>query len=51
MAHHAITAVSTISSMRTRTRLEPLASALDTQRGSDAQDLARMARQVATTRV
>jgi transcriptional regulator with XRE-family HTH domain len=51
IAHHAITAVSTISSLRIRKRLEPLASALDTRRGSDARDLARMARQVATTRV
>jgi transcriptional regulator with XRE-family HTH domain len=51
MAHHAITAVSTISSLRIRKRLDQLVSALETRRGSDARDLARMARQVATTRV
>ncbi|MGH3695307.1 MAG: helix-turn-helix domain-containing protein [Pseudonocardiaceae bacterium] len=51
MAHHAITAVSTISSMRIRKRLELLASALDTRCGSDVRELARMAHHVATTRV
>lgn len=51
LAHSAITAVSKISSMRARKRLEPLASTLDTRPGTDARDLARMARQVATTRV
>ncbi len=51
LAHGAITAVTKLSSVRARKRLEPLASALDTRRGSDARDLARMARQVAATRV
>jgi transcriptional regulator with XRE-family HTH domain len=51
MAHNAITAVGKLSSVRARKRLEPLASALETQRSSDAQELARMARRVATTRV
>ncbi|MFL6146662.1 MAG: helix-turn-helix domain-containing protein [Pseudonocardiaceae bacterium] len=51
LAHGAITAVSKLSSVRARNRLEPLASALETQRSSDARELARMARRVATTRV
>jgi hypothetical protein len=54
MAHHAITAItatSKISSMRVRQRLLPLAADLDARRGSDYQDLARMALQVASTRV
>ncbi|MGH3930349.1 MAG: hypothetical protein ACRDTF_10275, partial [Pseudonocardiaceae bacterium] len=51
MAHRAITATSKISSMRVRKRLLPLADELDTRRGTDYQELARMARQVATTRV
>jgi transcriptional regulator with XRE-family HTH domain len=51
MAHHAITATSKISSMRVRQRLLPLAADLDARRGSDYQELARMARQVAATRV
>jgi tetratricopeptide (TPR) repeat protein len=51
MAHNAITAVSKLSSMRVRKRLEPLASALDTRRSSDARELGRRARQVAATRV
>ncbi|HVE96152.1 MAG TPA: hypothetical protein VNA67_04125, partial [Pseudonocardiaceae bacterium] len=51
LAHGAITAVSKLSSVRARKRLEPLASALETQRGSDAKELARMARRVSTTRV
>ncbi|MGH4026591.1 MAG: helix-turn-helix domain-containing protein [Pseudonocardiaceae bacterium] len=50
LAHNAINAVSKLSSMRARKRLEPLADALDTRSGSDARGLARMARQVATTR-
>ncbi len=50
MAHRAITAVSKLSSMRAK-QLEPLADALDTRPGSDHHDLARMARQVAATRV
>ncbi|MGH3793872.1 MAG: hypothetical protein ACRDSP_03180 [Pseudonocardiaceae bacterium] len=51
MAHRAITDVTKLSSVQARKRLEPLASALDTRRGSDARELARMARQVAATRV
>ncbi|MGH4013699.1 MAG: hypothetical protein ACRDSL_07145 [Pseudonocardiaceae bacterium] len=37
-----------LTSVRARTRLEPLAAALDTRPGSDARDLSRAARQVAT---
>ncbi|MGH4009523.1 MAG: helix-turn-helix domain-containing protein [Pseudonocardiaceae bacterium] len=51
LAHGAITAVSKLSSVRARKRLEPLATALEAQRGSDARDLARVARRVSTTRV
>lgn len=51
LAHNAITAATKPSSDRVRKRLLPLADALDTRRGSDARDLAQMARQVATTRV
>jgi hypothetical protein len=43
MAHHAITAITTLSSVRARKRLEPLADALDARRGSDTRELARMA--------
>jgi transcriptional regulator with XRE-family HTH domain len=50
LAHSAITAVGKLSSVRARKRLEPLANALDARRGSDARELARMARQVAVTR-
>lgn len=51
MAHRAITDVSKLSSVQARTRLRPLVAALESRSGSDAKDLARMARQVATTRV
>jgi len=51
LAHGAVTAASKLSSVRARRRLEPLAAALETRRGPEAQQLARMARQVATTRV
>ena len=51
LAHSAITAASKLSSMRARQRLEPLATALEGRSGADAHQLARMARQVATTRV
>ena len=51
LAHGAITAASKLSSMRARQRLEPLATALEGRSGADAHQLARMARQVATTRV
>ncbi len=50
MAHNTITTVSRISSARTRKRLEPLVSALDARRGSDYQELARVARQVVMAR-
>ncbi|MGH3904817.1 MAG: hypothetical protein ACRDTE_11585, partial [Pseudonocardiaceae bacterium] len=50
LAHTAITAVSKLSSVRARKRLGPLADALHTRPGADYQELARMARQVATTR-
>jgi transcriptional regulator with XRE-family HTH domain len=51
LAHSAITGVTKLSSMRARRRLEPLAVALEARPGSDAKDLARLARQVAATRV
>ncbi|MCA1676191.1 MAG: hypothetical protein LC799_29780, partial [Actinobacteria bacterium] len=51
LAHRAITDVTKIASVRTRRRLEPLAAELESRPGSDAKELARMARQVATTRV
>ena len=51
LAHHAVTAVTRISSMHARQRLEPLAAALEARPGSDYRELARMARQVAATRV
>ncbi|MGH3938811.1 MAG: helix-turn-helix domain-containing protein [Pseudonocardiaceae bacterium] len=51
LAHHAITAATKLSSDRVRKRLLPLADELDARCGSDYQELARMARQVATTRV
>jgi hypothetical protein len=50
MAHTAITAVSRLSSTRARRRLQPLATALAARPGRDAQDLARMAQQAASTR-
>jgi hypothetical protein len=46
----AIVAVSKLSSVRSRRRLEPLAAALEARPGSDTKELARMARQVAMTR-
>jgi hypothetical protein len=51
MAHNAITAVSKLSSVRARKRLESLASALEIQRGSDAGEWAEWPRQVAAVRV
>jgi transcriptional regulator with XRE-family HTH domain len=52
LAHTAIAAADQLTSVRARKRLEPLADALDTRGGSDDyQELARMARQVATMRV
>ena len=50
LAHGAVTAAAKLTSVRTRRRLEPLVAALAARRGSDAEQLARMARQVATTR-
>ncbi|MGH3997022.1 MAG: hypothetical protein ACRDTJ_06120, partial [Pseudonocardiaceae bacterium] len=49
LAHNAITAATKLSSDRVRQRLLPLADELDARRGSDYRELARMARQVATT--
>jgi transcriptional regulator with XRE-family HTH domain len=52
LAHQTITDVSKLRSVRTRQQwLLPLADELDTRPGTDARDLARMARQVAATRV
>jgi hypothetical protein len=51
LAHGVITAVTRLSSVSARQRLLPLADALDARRGSDYQELARTARQVAATRV
>ncbi|MBV9162514.1 MAG: hypothetical protein JO281_13390, partial [Pseudonocardiales bacterium] len=50
LAHGAITAVSRLSSVRARRRLHPLAMALEARPSRDAQDLARMAWQVAAER-
>ncbi len=51
LAHSAITAVTKLSSIRARKRLEPLATALEARPGRDTKDLARMARQVSSGRV
>ncbi|MDQ4022078.1 MAG: hypothetical protein M3257_10800, partial [Actinomycetota bacterium] len=51
MAHGAVSAASKLSSVRVRRRLEPLVTALEARPGADARQLARLARQVATTRV
>ena len=50
LAHGAVTAAAKLTSVRAREQLEPLAAALEARRGSDAEQLARMARQVAVTR-
>ena len=50
LAHGAITAVTKLSSIRARRRLEPLAAALEVRPGGDARDLARTARQVTSAR-
>lgn len=50
LAHSAITAVTKLSSVRVRRRLEPLAAVLEARPGSDTEELARMVREVATTR-
>lgn len=47
LAHGAITDVTELTSVRARRLLVPLAEALEARPGSDARDLARMARQVA----
>ena len=47
LAHTAITDVTTLTSVRVRRQLIPLAEALEARPGSDARELARMARQVA----
>ncbi len=51
LAHEAITGAMKLSSTRTRRRLQPLATALETRPGSDYRDLARTARHVAATRI
>jgi hypothetical protein len=50
LAHSAIVSASKLHSVRVRRRLEPLAAALETRRGADAEQLARTSRQMATTR-
>ncbi len=51
MAHGAVAAASRLTPVQARTRLVPLATALEARSGADARQLARTARQVATTRV
>lgn len=50
LAHGAITGVMRLSSVRARQHLAPLAAALEARLGTDADDLARTARHLATTR-
>ncbi|MGH3909118.1 MAG: hypothetical protein ACRDTE_33810 [Pseudonocardiaceae bacterium] len=50
LAHDAVTEVRKLGSVRVRAQLTPLADVLDNRPGRDARELARMARQVATTR-
>jgi hypothetical protein len=50
LAHGVITAVTKLSSVRARRRLEPLVTALEARPGSDERDLARMARQIIPAR-
>ena len=47
LAHRAITDVTKLTSVRARKQLAPLVQALETRPGSDARELACMARQVA----
>jgi hypothetical protein len=47
LAHSVITDVTKLTSVRTRRQLVPLAVALEARPGSDAKELAQMARQVA----
>ncbi len=52
LAHHAIAGVSALQSVAARReRLIPLATALETRPSTDTRELARLARQVATTRI
>ncbi len=52
LAWHAIDEVSTLQSVAVRrNRLVPLAAALEARPGSDAQELAQLARQIAATRI
>ncbi|MBV8539329.1 MAG: hypothetical protein JO063_12715 [Pseudonocardiales bacterium] len=52
LAHHAINEVRTLHSVAIRReRLIPLATALETRPSTDTRDLARTARQIATTRI
>ncbi len=51
LAYDAVTAAARLSSFRSRQQLEPLVTALEARSGADAHQLARKARQVATTRV
>jgi hypothetical protein len=51
LAHGAVVGAAKLSLIRARKRLEPLAAALGARSDSDARQLARMARQVAATRV
>jgi hypothetical protein len=50
LAHGVITAVTKLSSVRARRRLEPLVAALEARPGRDAQDLARMTREASSAR-
>ena len=50
LAHGAVTSAGKLTSVRARQRLVPLAEALAARRGSDAEQLVRMARQVTATR-
>jgi hypothetical protein len=52
LAHEAIAKVKTLQSLAVRRELlGPLATALEARPGTEAQELARTARQVATTRI
>ncbi len=51
LAHGAVVGAAKLSSARVRTCVGPLAAALEARPGADARELARMARQVAATRV
>jgi transcriptional regulator with XRE-family HTH domain len=50
LARKAIDRITVLSSPRSRQQLQPLTAALEARPGGDARELARMARQVATTR-